>query len=226
MTSTWRPAFTVKEAIAICGTLSKPSKMPCGGYALPATACRLGNFLQQIPRAICHRCYALRGRYLFRKVQIAMNRRLESLSDPRWVEAVSTLIHRSGNRYFRWNDSGDLQDIEHLRKIVKVCENLARVKFWLPTREYHTVEAFQRLGGQIPHNLCIRLSAHLIDGKPPVGYGLPVSVVVSEEPHLSRRAFACTAFRRNNRCGSCRACWDPAVNVVSYHLKWPSRQSH
>src|SRR5690349_19204964 len=57
MTSTWRPAFTVKEAIAICGSLSKPSKMPCGGYALPATACRLGSFLQQIPRAICHRCY-------------------------------------------------------------------------------------------------------------------------------------------------------------------------
>jgi hypothetical protein len=100
------------------------------------------------------------------------------------------------------------------------------VKFWLPTREYHTVEAFQRLGGQIPQNLCIRLSAHLIDGTPPVGYGLPVSVVVSEESHLSRRAFACTAFRRNNRCGSCRACWDPAVKVVSYHLKWPPRQSH
>jgi hypothetical protein len=151
-----------------------------------------------------------------------MRRRLESLTDPRWVEAVSTLIHLSGDRYFRWNDSGDLQEMEHIGKIIQVCENLPRVKFWLPTREYHTVEAFRRLGGQIPQNLCIRLSAHLIDGKPPVGYGLPVSVVVSKDTRLPRRAFACTAFRRNNRCGSCRACWDTAVRMVSYRLKWAS----
>ena len=130
MTSTWRPAFAVKEAIAICGSLSKPGKMPCHGYALPATACRLGSILQHVPRAICHRCYALRGRYLFPKVQLAMARRLASLSDPHWVDAISTLIHFAGNRYFRWNDSGDLQGLEHLEKIVQVCRNLQVCQFF------------------------------------------------------------------------------------------------
>ena len=220
MASGWEPSFALAEAITICGGLSTPGKMPCHGYALPATACRLGSFLQQIPRAICHRCYALRGRYVFPKVQIAMARRLASLNDPRWVDAVSTLIHFTGDRYFRWNDSGDLQGLEHLENILQVCENLPRVKFWLPTREYHTVEAYRRLGGRIPPNLCIRLSGHLVNGKPPVGYGLPASVVVSSDGLPPRGAFACTAFRRGHRCGSCRACWDPAVRLVSYRLKW------
>jgi hypothetical protein len=36
MKCTWRPSLTAKEAIAICGPLSKPGKMPGHGYALPA----------------------------------------------------------------------------------------------------------------------------------------------------------------------------------------------
>src|SRR5439155_3491496 len=103
-----------------------------------------------------------------------------SLSNPRWVNAITTLIRRSGDRYFRWHDSGDLQNLEHLRNIIQVCNNLPHVRFWLPTREYQTVEGYRRLGGQIPSNLCIRLSAHLIDGKLPLNYGLPVSTVTSQ----------------------------------------------
>ncbi len=225
MKTPWTPTLTVKEALAICGSLSSPGKMPCHGYALPAQRCRLGSFLQQLPKAICHYCYALRGRYLFPKVQAAMERRIESLSDPRWVDAITTLIYRSGDRYFRWHDSGDLQSIEHLRKIIQVCNFLPRVKFWLPTREYHTVEAYRRLGGRIPSNLCIRLSAHLIDGKLPLSYGLPVSTVSSQSSGMRSEAHICPAPQQNNHCGTCRACWDPSVRIVSYKLKWASRRS-
>jgi hypothetical protein len=107
-----------------------------------------------------------------------MEKRFSSLSDPRWADAICTLICHSGDRYFRWHDSGDLKDLEHLRQIARVCLNLPRVKFWLPTREYQTVEAYRRMGGQIPPNLCIRYSAHLVDGPPPLHYGLPTSVGV------------------------------------------------
>jgi hypothetical protein len=34
MKSTWRPSLSVKEALAICGSLSNPGKMPGHGYAL------------------------------------------------------------------------------------------------------------------------------------------------------------------------------------------------
>jgi len=192
--------------------------MPGHGYALPAYRCRLGSFLQQLPKAICFHCYALRGRYTFPNVKEAMEKRLRSLAHPGWIEAVTTLIYRSKDRYFRWHDSGDLQSIEHLRNIVAVCRNLPRIKFWLPTREYQTVEAYRRMGGRIPSNLCIRLSAHLIDGKLPLGYGLPVSTVSSESTGILPRAHTCPAPKQNNQCGTCRACWDPSVRIVSYTL--------
>jgi hypothetical protein len=218
----WTPTLTEKQAVAICGSLSNPSKMPGHGYALPAYRCRLGSFLQQIPKAICFRCYALRGRYLFPSVKEAMEKRLRSLTNPQWIEAVTTLIYRSQDRYFRWHDSGDLQSIEHLRNIIAVCMNLPRVKFWLPTREYQTVEAYRRMGGRIPSNLCIRLSAHLIDGKLLFGYGLPVSTVSAQNTGIRSEVHMCPAPKQNNQCGTCRACWDSSVRIVIYKLKWVS----
>src|SRR5207245_3738499 len=106
---------------------------------------------------------------------------------------ITTLIYRSGDRYFRWHDSGDLQNLDHLGKIIQVCKNLPRIKFWLPTREYQTVEAYRRLGGRIPSNLCIRLSAHLIDGKLPLSYRLPVITVSSGQGSIPRGAYIAPA---------------------------------
>jgi Gene product 88 len=215
----WTPTLTEEQALAICGSLSNPSKMPGHGYALPAYRCRLGSFLRQLPKAICFRCYALRGRYTFPNVKAAMEKRFSSLTHPRWIDAVTTLIYRSQDRHFRWHDSGDLQSVEHLRNIIRVCKNLPRVKFWLPTREYQTVEAYRRAGGTIPPNLCIRLSAHLIDGKLPLGYGLPVSTVSSCQDKTLPGAHRCPAARQGNNCGRCRACWNPRVKIVEYPLK-------
>jgi len=220
MENAWRPTLTMQEALAICGPLSNPSKMPGHGYALPAQRCRLGSLLELIPKTVCHYCYALRGRYLFPHVQAAMEERFASLSDPRWVEAISTLIYRSGDRHFRWHDSGDLRDLTHLRNIVRVSLNLPWVKFWLPTREYQTVEAYRRMGSQIPANLCIRYSAHLVDGLPPVRYGLPAGGVHSRESAIPEAAHICPAPKQNMKCGNCRACWDPSVKIVSYPLKY------
>ena len=149
-----------------------------------------------------------------------MEKRFASLSNPRWVDAITTLIYRSGDRYFRWHDSGDLQSLDHLGKIIQVCKNLPRIKFWLPTREYQTVEAYRRLGGRIPSNLCIRLSAHLIDGKLPLTYGLPVSTVSTQNADIRSTVHSCPAPKQDNQCGRCRACWDPLVKIVSYELKY------
>jgi hypothetical protein len=194
--------------------------MPGHGYALPAYRCRIGSLLQLIPKAICHYCYALRGRYLFPVVRAAMGKRFSSLSNPLWADAISTLSYHSGDRYFRWHDSGDLRDLEHLRRIIRVCLNLPRIKFWLPTREYQTVETYRRMGGNIPSNLCIRYSAHLVDRAPPLQYGLPTSTVSSAKASAFPGTHVCPAPRQDMKCGNCRACWNRSVQVVSYHLKW------
>jgi hypothetical protein len=76
------------------------------------------------------------------------------------------------------------------------------------------------MGGQIPANLCIRYSAHLVDGLPPIRYGLPTSGVHSGKTVIPKAAHICPAPKQDMKCGNCRACWDPSVKIVSYHLKY------
>ena len=79
-----------KEAIEITGGLSAPSKMPGPAFNLPAWACATGAKLAKIPGTPCHGCYALKGRYRFPNVKAALNKRLEKLHDPKWVESMVT----------------------------------------------------------------------------------------------------------------------------------------
>ena len=104
-----------KEANQIVGGLSAPGKMPCPSINLPAAACITGSILALIEGTTCYGCYALKGRYKFKNTKIAMARRLEALKDSRWVRAMVTLMQ--GRPYFRWHDSGDIQSVDHLKKI-------------------------------------------------------------------------------------------------------------
>ena len=93
----------IKEANKITGGLSKPSKMPGPAYNLPAVACITGAKLVKIPGSVCAGCYALKGRYRFKNVQDALQRRLQAITGPRWVEAMVTLI--KPHKFFRWHVS-------------------------------------------------------------------------------------------------------------------------
>ena len=87
-----------KEAKEITGGLSAPGKMPEGSYNLPARACQTGAKLREIPGTPGCGCYAFKGRYNFPNVKDALNRRLESLQDPQWVQAMAVLI--KGKKFF------------------------------------------------------------------------------------------------------------------------------
>ena len=205
---------TKKQAEAICGTLSSPSKMPCHGFSIPAQACQVGSKLRKIPGSVCANCYALKGNYQFPGVKRALEQRLGNLYHPQWVEAISFLIRRTGEAFFRWHDSGDLQSLAHLINIVRVAEALPDVQFWLPTREKKLVNEYARAIGPFPGNLTVRLSAAMVGAEAPAG---PTnSVVRLHGAAAAPGQHACPAPRQGNKCGSCRACWDPAVAVVSY----------
>ena len=98
-----------KEAREITGGLSAPNKMPGQSINLPAWNCKTGVKLQAVKGSVCAGCYAMKGRYRFPNVREAMDKRLAALTDPRWVDAMVTLI--SGEKWFRWHDSGDIQSI-------------------------------------------------------------------------------------------------------------------
>ena len=192
-----------KEAKEITGGLSAPSKMPGPAYNLPAQACITGAKLVQIPGSVCAGCYALKGRYRFSNVRMALARRLESLKHPRWVEAMTALI--SGEEHFRWHDSGDLQSVEHLKKIFEVCNRTPETWHWMPTRE---AKFLPLNSDSIPKNLIIRMSSHKVD-QGPVTFWPWTSTV-------STTTKTCPAKDQGNSCKDCRACWDRNVSNVTY----------
>ena len=198
-----------KEAKAITGGLSKPSKMPGPAYNLPATQCITGAKLVKIPGSVCHGCYALKGRYRFTNVRMALARRLESLKHPRWVEAMTVLI--KGEPWFRWHDSGDLQSAWHLKRIFEVCNKTPETSHWLPTQERKLLQFLDP--DIIPPNLIIRLSNAKNDTVPGQAWS-HWSTVVSKP----RAGHVCPAPEQGNNCGSCRACWNKDINEIQYRL--------
>lgn len=201
---------TIAEANEITGGLGKPSKMPGYAYGIPAKECKVGSQLVGIKNSVCSGCYALKGRYAFKNVQDAEYRRFKSLKDIRWVEAMSYLITKRHADYFRWHDSGDIQDMDHLNNIVDVAMRCPGTAFWLPTREKALVSRWLRNNPTgFPPNLVVRVSGTMIDGPPPKGFPNTSTVTTSGSP-------TCPAYTQGGICGSCRACWDPGVGNVSY----------
>jgi hypothetical protein len=212
--------YTVKGAEEIAGTIGYPSKMPGTSYGIPAQACKTGAKLAKVEGSTCSKCYALRGNYQFKSTQASQAKRLGSIADERWVDAVVALLvaaHRSGKLppYHRWHDSGDLQSRDHLAKICAVAGATPWLWHWLPTREGKMVKDFKRDGGTIPSNLVIRLSATMVDGAPPTAWAQTSTV---NNHGAEAVGHVCPANKQGNQCGPCRACWDPTIANVSYPI--------
>ena len=191
-----------QEANKITGGLSAPGKMPEGSYNLPASACQTGQKLAQIEGTPCYKFYAdNRGRYRFPNVKAALARRLKSLMDPRWSEAMTVLV--KGKKHFRWHDSGDIQSVDHLKKIFEVCNNTPGTLHWLPTQERKYLPL-----GSYPKNLVIRLSNAKNNTAPGQAWTHWSTVVDSGGD--------CPASKQGNVCGSCRRCWSKDVKHVKY----------
>lgn len=196
-----------KQLEAITGTLSKPGKMPGFSYGIPAKECKTGSKLAKIKGSVCYNCYALKGMYRFKNVQAAQYNRLKSINKPGWVNAMAAQINSKKVKYFRWHDSGDVQDLKHLLKIFRVCKKTPDVKHWMPTREAWTKNYLHRA----PDNLTIRFSGQMVDASPVKSW--PNTSTVTTNPELA----TCPAPKQGNKCLDCRACWDKSVKNIAYY---------
>ena len=130
--------------------------------------------------------------------------RLQAITGPRWVEAMVTLI--KPHKFFRWHDSGDLQSLEHLQNIFRICRATPETQHWMPTREAQILKRVKV--NEVPRNLIIRMSSHMID-QGPVSFWPWTSTVVQDNK-------SCPAQEQGNECKSCRQCWDRTVRNVAY----------
>lgn len=167
--------------------------------------------------------------YVFPNVQRAMARRLEALKHPQFVEAfviaLQARYERGKKTYkfkgreikenrFRWHDSGDLQNLAHLRAIVDIALALPHIRFWLPTRE---VTVLRQWAGDFPPNLAVRYSTPLVGAKlSKLPCGLVLQSTVGRDD--DKTVFQCRAPKQENQCKNCDACWAVDNLVTNYHL--------
>ena len=192
------------EAWKLVGGLSKPSKMPGWSIGIPAKECKTGGKLVNVKGSVCEGCYALKGCYVFAVVQAAQYKRLEAIQHPDWVLAMATLINSKKPDVFRWHDSGDVQDVQHLEKIFEVCRLTPGKRHWMPTREAWVKDHLDRA----PSNLVIRFSAPMVDHEAPASWPNTSTVVTS--------GATCPSAQQDNQCKDCRNCWNSEIKNISY----------
>lgn len=209
---------------------TRNSKMPGTAYALPPSKCQIGAKLANVEGSVCHGCYAVKSENMYPSARKGWNSNFEKAArfidamPEQWAKAIAFQIRWHLKRFeedcHRWFDAGDLQSVNMLRAIVRVCELTPDVKHWLPTREAGIVKAWRDAGGIEPRNLVIRISSTMVDDKP---RNAPHTSTV-HTPGAAHVGHGCPASSDAHRalndgkayCGPCRACWDSSVRNVSY----------
>ena len=139
-----------------------------------------------------------------------MKKRLNSINNINWVNAMVYIMHNQkqvvNTGLFRWHDSGDIQSLDHLNKIIEIAKLTPNIKHWLPTKESNLIQNYKHA---IPKNLVIRLSGSFIDGNQPKYKN--TSTVVSKKYKAT-----CKAYNNFGKCGTCQKCWDSSIKNVSY----------
>ena len=183
--------------------------MPCPAWGLPIDKCATGSKLAEKDGTVCHECYAGKNLFKFRQTQAKLRRSYEGLFNPLWTPAMVQQIRWYCDERFRWFHSGDLQGVNHLRNIIRVCLETPQIMHWLPTRERDTVLA---CADEMPDNLTIRASGTRVDGPPPTWWPNTSTVVLFNA--------TCPSSVEGGNCNDheCDACWDPTVKNVSYEL--------
>lgn len=191
--------------------LNKTSKMSAFSFSLDARNCVTGSKLRKIKGSVCEKCYAFKGRYPTPSVRKNRETNLNHFNNKYFVEVMAFKLQHQ--KFFRWFDSGDLPNMEGLKKIVKIAELTPDTKHWLPTREIKLIQRYLK-NNTFPKNLVARVSAPMVDGPPPKGFQNTSTVHKDKDPI----GFDCVSRFQGNQCLSCTACWDKRIKNISYKV--------
>jgi len=200
-------------------THTKP-KSSCPSLSLPAgidcPACELSIQLahQRGREAICERCYAQKGRYVFRQVRANQRARSEWWHDTDPIERAVILadaVKREGApRYFRCYDSGDL-DLSAVETWLKFAELLPGTRIWIPTRTWLLPEFLPGLRALNAHpQIVVRPSTVAFDDPPVTIAGLAGGHAAHWHEPI-KATYCCPGS-----CANCRICWDRPDLRISF----------
>jgi len=232
---------------------TRTSKMPCFSFSLPAGSyCNTGKKLINVENSVCSNCYATKGRYKTYHVKENLTKRYEfvknNIDNGIFIETfVNYFSNKKNKEYFRWHDSGDLINYNHLLTIVAISMIFPDTKFWLPTKEVGLIKRFlteleKEENKDIKKkllknkNLCIRISTPMVNSKYYHFNKIPVfnkykkrlinySHVYENKSSVPKNMLKniCPATDKDNDnygyCGTCRKCWDLNVLHVFYIKK-------
>jgi hypothetical protein len=110
--------------------------------------------------------------------------------------AMTHLINSKKPDVFRWHDSGDVQDLDHLNKIYEVCRATPSKRHWMPTREAWIKDHMQ----DKPNNLVIRFSAPMVNQRAPDSWPNS-SMVVDKGFHTAQPQLKTTSVETADNAG-------------------------
>jgi len=192
--------------------LSNVSKMPGKSISRSAFKCKTGSKLAKVPGSVCHDCYARKGMYRMPNVINKMEEREDFFHAIDFVPRMVALLNRTRSEFFRWFDSGDVEDVRMALNIIDVIKATPDKRHWIPTKE-HKIWADALKIEPLPDNAVLRLSQTMVDQAPPDKWQWSSAVIKDAAPI----GHECPAPKQDGKCGPCRACWDRDVKTVSYH---------
>ena len=200
-----------EEKIYYKKMLSSTSKLGVKSISLDAKKCRTGSKLAKKSGTVCNGCYALKGCYVFPVVKDAMQRRLDFFNSPNFISIMVWLLQSQRKKFFRWFDSGDIQNVFMGLNILEICKLTPDIKHWIPTKEYKFWRQVLKIE-KLPDNVVLRISSPNIDQEPLKGFNNTSTV------HENKKAFGleCIAYKQEGKCLDCKACYDPKIKNISY----------
>ena len=232
--STQVSKMTMDNALVIC-------------WGIANDHCNVGRLLAKNPDSICFKCYGDHGAYIWHTTKACHQKRLQSLMwivedsrryNQRYIEYVLAFAsyinikaknQKKHNRetYHRWLDMGDVQTsgkykFFHLRIIRDIAKLCPRVSFWLPTKEFSLLLAWDQAGYRMPANVNVLISNPMVDSEDimrkwidrkfqhPELYG---TTLVSSQGNHTCKAYDNTP----TMCGSCNACWTTKQVIYPLH---------
>lgn len=188
--------------------------MPCKSWGLQAQKTCPGSFDASgnlVP--VCQGCYAVGGFYGKPSVVALRASNKKIWKQPDWIDNMVEAL--TGEKYFRWFDSGDIYCPGLARKIFAVCQNTPWVSHFIPTRS-HKIRRIRIILDRIAAlpNIRIRYSSDNLHGNyDSTLHGSAVAPLILLSKDDER---VCPAHTRNFQCGDCRRCWDKEVPIVIY----------